>query len=156
MKILLKILITIAFVGSLLGGLALTVKNSNEAASFAKHESEIAALEGLANALGGGSELSNLPTAGKFRFAMVLSILLALFSLVGVIAAFLKGKMMGLVAAVLVFVAALLLIIFEPSVGGLRGDPKPVAMTVGIIGIVGAALLGLLKVVFSKPAQAGA
>ena len=78
--------------------------------------------------------------------------------IIGIVATFLKSKNLGLGVAGFVLLVALLLIIFQPSLTGslFRGkDPKPIAMTIGIIGIIGAGALGLLKAKFSAPAPSG-
>jgi hypothetical protein len=155
MKVLLKILATITLVISMFGALLLTIRNAGEASSLAEDSSSTDAAESMMNAMGMGSMLGDLPSAGEFQFAMVLSLVLMLGSLVAIVATFLKSKKFGLVLAGLVALVALLLIIFEPSLTGslfAGKDPKPVAMVIGTFGIVGAALLGLLKFKFSDPA----
>lgn len=122
----------------------LGARNSNEAQGMEQLDGLGSLGAGLAEAMLG----DELPSKGAWTTGMILSFLLALASVFGIVATFLKGKM-ALIAAGSIGLLAILLMILQPSLdGGPFGgvNPKNIAIITGLLCLVGAgSLFGVHK-----------
>ena len=133
-----KIIALVLLVVALLGGVLMTIKCSNQAAENAKIE---------AIPMGGFlGKLADIPSSADFRIGMFVSMGLVLASVLGIVGALGRSRMLGLAGAGAVGLLSVLIMVLVPSMdgGGRTADPKLVAIVVGLIGVVGAAILGMV------------
>lgn len=90
--------------------------------------------------------LGMIPSPGRWLSSGSISALLAILTIVGIVATFSKSKKFGLGAAGAIVLFAILAIVLTPSVEvGRRGmDPFMIGIIVGVINIAAAAVLGLI------------
>lgn len=130
----------IALLLTAIGSTMLFLRNGNEAQGMEMLEAMPGGglAKGLASKMLAGQEL---PSAGAFKTAGMLSLLLAGFAVFGIVATFLKKPILGKVAPGLLALGAILLFVLQPSLdgGSLGGaNPKTLAMIMAAFALVGA------------------
>lgn len=144
MRTVLIIFAVFALLGTSLGAALLTARNLNEASSLHEIDDAGGLVGGLTRGLMQTMVKGEIPSPGAFYLGMGLSLFTALIAIFGIVAAFMKNPKIGLIAAMMLALISGLLILLQPSLdtGSLGpANPKTVALIVGIMGIVGAALI---------------
>jgi hypothetical protein len=156
MKTLLKVLITIILVISVLLGLLFSYTNSENVAEVEANEATFGALSTLANMVGQGDTVGDIPTAADYQRAVYVDVIFFLACIVGIVFTFLRKKTAGLIVAGVVGLMAILMYVLQPSLNGEAfqdsNSDKQFALGICLATLFAVGLLVLLKLKFSHVA----
>lgn len=156
MKVLLKVLITIIFLVSTLLGMAFVSGNSDNAESMRQNEAAMQAASAIAKMFGAGEALGDIPTEADYKNALYIDFFFMVICVFGIVFAFVRSKMGGLIVAGLIGISAILLYVMQPVLNGTEfqnaNSDKTFALVVMLIALAGVGLLVLLKTQFSNKA----